>query len=479
MKVQDLGMPCSRREMLQRIGAGFGTLGLTGMCAESSRLGSSAQAATVGASPWDAQAPHFTPTAKHVIQLFMPGGPSHIDTFDYKPDIKKYAGQRPKLVDRKTLSNTEEGLLPSHFRFQQHGECGKWVSSIFPHIAKVVDDICFIHSMHTDIPEHAGAILMMNLGHLQPTRPSLGSWLVYGLGTMTENLPGFVAISPRDPPRGKAANWGNAFLPGAYAGCYVQTGKMHPDNIVANLKSQFLPRVAQREQADLLAQLNQLHLNRQQQNADLEASIQAMELAFRMQFAVPEAFDLSRETKATHDLYGDGEYGQACLLARRLVQRGVRTVQLSTSNIDHAEGIGWDSGHKNITKHAGLAKACDQAIAALLVDLKQRGMLDETLVIWAGEFGRAPTSEKKTGRDHNHYGFTVWMAGGGVRGGISYGATDCFGCTAVENPVHIHDLHATILHLMGLDHERLIYRYSGRDFRLTDVHGKVIKEIIA
>ena len=479
MKAQDLRMPCSRRDMLRRMGAGFGTLGLAGVLADSSLPGSSAQAAAFGTSPSPLSASHFASRAKHVIQLFMPGGPSHVDTFDYKPDIGRYAGQRPKLVDRKTLRNTEEGLLPSHFRFQQHGECGKWVSSIFPHVAGVVDDICFIHSMHTDIPEHAGAILMMNLGHLQPTRPSLGSWLVYGLGSANENLPGFVAISPRDPPRGKAANWGNAFLPGTFAGCYVQTSKMHPDRILANLKSQYLPRTAQREQADLLAQFNQLHLQRQQYDADLEASIEAMELAFRMQFAVPEAFEMSRETKGTHNLYGDGEYGQACLLARRLVERGVRAVQVSTSNIDHSAGIGWDSGHSDITKHAGLAQACDQAIAALLIDLKQRGMLDETLVIWGGEFGRAPTSQKITGRDHNHYGFTVWMAGGGVKGGISYGATDRFGCSAVEDRVHVHDLHATILHLMGLDHERLTYRYSGRDFRLTDVHGTVVNEIIA
>ena len=479
MQTHHFSMPCSRREMLHRIGSGFGTLSLAGVLADTNMTGSPAQAATVGAAPLAPRKPHFASKAKHVIQLFMPGGPSHVDTFDYKPDIEKYAGQRPKLVDRKTLRNTKEGLVPSYFSFKQNGQCGKWVSSIFPHVAKVVDDICFIHSMHTDIPEHAGAILMMNLGHLQPTRPSLGSWLVYGLGTLNADLPGFVALSPRDPPRGKAANWGNAFLPGSYAGCYVETGKMHPDRILANLKNRYLPRSAQRKQADLLAQLNQFHLELQQHDADLEASIQAMELAFRMQFAVPEVFDVNRETKATLNLYGDGEYGKACLLARRLVQRGVRTVQVSTSDIDHAVGIGWDSGHNDITKHASLAKACDQAIAALLIDLKQRGMLDETLVVWGGEFGRAPTSEKKKGRDHNHYGFTTWMAGGGVKGGVSYGATDRFGCTAVENPVHVHDLHATILHLMGLDHERLTYRYSGRDFRLTDVHGKVIKEILA
>ncbi len=463
--------PLNRREMLSRIGAGFGTLGLAGLLAPEA-------AAAQAASPLAPKAPHFAPKAKHVIQLFMPGGPSHVDTFDHKPQIAKYQGQRPDIVNRKTLRNTKNGLFPSPFGFKQYGNSGKWVSDIFPHTAQHVDDICFIHSMHTDIPEHAGAMLMMNLGHLQPSRPSMGAWLTYGLGTENQDLPGFIAMSPRAQPRGKLANWGNSFLPGAYAGTYVNIASMSKERIIHDLKNKWLPRATHRQQADLLTQLNQIDLERQQSDQQLEASIQAMEMAFRMQFAVPDVFDTSQESKTTLEMYGDSEYAKGCLLARRLVERGVRTVQLSHS-IDGYD-IAWDTGHGDIAGgHKRLADACDQGIAALIKDLKQRGLFDSTLVIWGGEFGRAPTSEGQKGRDHDHYGFTVWMAGGGVKPGFSYGATDEFGCTAVENRVHVHDLHATILHLMGLDHEKLTYRYSGRDFRLTDVHGKVVHDIIA
>ena len=349
-------------------------------------------------------------------------------------------------------------------------------ATFFPRTAECVDDICFIHSMHTDIPEHAGAILKFNLGHLQPSRPSLGSWLCYGLGTENQNLPGFVAMSPQAQPRGKAANWGNAFLPGAYSGVYANIASMEPGSILRDLKNQHLSRTEQRHQADLLAELNRFDLERQQQDQKLESSIQAMEMAFRMQFAVPEVFDTVNESKSMHELYGETDFAKGCLIARRLVERGVRMVQLSHSVSGY--DIAWDTGHGDIFHHETLARACDQGIAALLKDLKQRGLLDETLVIWGGEFGRSPTSEGKTGRDHDHYGFTVWMAGGGVKPGFTYGATDEFGCSAVENRVHVHDLHATILHLMGLDHERLTYRYSGRDFRLTDVHGRVVHDII-
>jgi hypothetical protein len=422
--------------------------------------------------------PHFAPKAKHVIQLFMPGGPSQVDTFDHKPELAKQAGQRPALVDRKSLRNTKNGLMASPFKFKQYGQSGKWVSDIFPHVAECVDDLCFIHSMHTDIPEHAGAIMMMNVGHLQPNRPSMGSWLTYGLGTENKDLPGFVAMSPRAQPRGKMANWSNGFLPGAYTGTYVNLQQMQPERILSDLKNQNLPREEQRRQIDLLTRLNKMQLEQRRHDEQLEASIQTMEMAFRMQFAVPDAFDLARETKTTLDLYGESEYAKGCLLARRLVERGVRCVQLSHS-IDGYD-IAWDTGHGDIEGgHKRLAEACDQGIAALIKDLKQRGLFDETLVIWGGEFGRAPTSEGKKGRDHDHYGFTVWMAGGGVKGGMTYGATDEFGLTAVENRVHVHDLHATILHLMGINHEQLTYRYSGRDFRLTDVHGKVVQDIIA
>lgn len=466
--------PLSRRDMLTRIGAGFGSIGLAGVLSESNLLAVPQQVET----PLSVKAPHFAPKAKHVIQLFMPGGPSQVDTFDYKPQIGLNAGQRPELVDRKSLRNTKNGLMPSPFKFRQYGECGQWVSDIFPHVAECVDDICFIHSMHTDIPEHAGAMMMMNVGHLQPSRPSMGSWLTYGLGTENQDLPGFVAMSPRAQPRCKLANWGNSFLPGAYAGTYVNIHDMKPDQILHDLKNQHLARIDQRRQADLLTRLNQLHLKEQQRDQQLEASIQTMEMAFRMQFAVPEAFDTQQETQSTLEMYGDSEYAKGCLLARRLVERGVRCIQLSHS-IDGYD-IAWDTGHNDIAGgHKRLAEACDQGIAALIKDLKQRGLFEETLVIWGGEFGRAPTSEGQKGRDHDHYGFTVWMAGGGVKGGMSYGSTDEFGLSAVENRVHVHDLHATVLHLMGLDHEKLTFRYSGRDFRLTDVHGNVVTEILA
>ena len=310
----------SRREILRKMGAGFGTLGLAGVL-QRAGLGS-AGAATVqpaDASPLAPKLPHFAPRAKHVIQLFMPGGPSQVDTFDYKPSLAKYAGQRPDLVDRKSLRNTKGGLVPSYFGFKQYGKCGKWVSDIFPKIGEVVDDICFIHSMHTDIPEHAGAILMTNVGSLQPNRPSMGSWMVYGLGTENEDLPGFVAMSPRAQPRGKLANWGNSFLPGAYAGAYVNIQKMKPDAVMRDLKNSQLSQDKQRKQADLLIELNKINLQRRERDRGLEAGIEAMEMAFRMQFSVPEVFDIEEESEATRKLYGNSEYAKGCLIARRLV----------------------------------------------------------------------------------------------------------------------------------------------------------------
>ena len=461
----------SRREALMKMGSGFGTLGLASLIGNSN-------AAQDSASPLAPKKPHFEPRAKRIIQLFMPGGPSQVDTFDYKPMIAKHAGQRPESVNRKTLRNTKMGLMPSPFGFNQYGQSGKWVSDIFPNVAECVDDICFVHSMHTDIPEHAGGILMTNLGALQPNRPSMGSWLLYGLGAETQNLPGFVAMSPRAQPRGKLANWGNSFLPGAYAGSYVNINSMKPDAVINDLKNPSLDRSLQRKQADLLGQLNKLQLERVKKDQSLESSIQAMEMAFRMQFSVPDVFDINKESEATKKLYGESEFAKGCLIARRLVEQGVRVVQLNHS-IDGYD-IAWDTGHGDIKGgHARLAHACDQGIAALLKDLKGRGLLEDTLVVWGGEFGRAPTSEGAKGRDHDHYGYTVWMAGGGVKSGFSYGATDEFGLTAVQDRMHVHDLHATILHLMGLDHEKLTYRYSGRDYRLTDVHGRVVHDLFA
>ena len=351
--------PISRRDALHRIGAGFGSLGLAGLFNQSATAGQ--------VSPLAPKAPHFAPKAKHVIQLFMPGGPSQVDTFDYKPKIADFVGQRPKIVDRKSLRNTKNGLFPSPFGFKRYGQTGKWVSDIFPHTAKCSDDICFIHSMHTNIPEHAGAMMMFNLGHLQPSRPSLGSWLCYGLGTENQELPGLVAMSPRAKPRGKAAHWGNSFLPGAYAGVYANIAEMKPDSILRDLKNPHLSRTEQRQQANLLAQLNQFDLERQQQDQKLESSIQAMEMAFRMQFAVPDVFDTAKESKPTLDLYGKSEFAKGCLIARRLVECGVRMVQLSHSISGY--DIAWDTGHGDIKGgHAHLARECDQGIAGFRVD---------------------------------------------------------------------------------------------------------------
>lgn len=366
----------SRREILRKMGAGFGTLGLAGLMQQAGMAATPAKA--IDPSPLAPKIPHFAPKAKHVIQLFMPGGPSQVDTFDYKPALEKNAGQRPTLVNRKSLRNTKGGLVPSYFPFKQYGQCGKWVSDLFPHVGECVDDICFIHSMHTDIPEHAGAMMMTNVGALQPNRPSMGAWLVYGLGTENEDLPGFVAMSPRAQPRGKLANWGNSFLPGAYAGSYVNIQQMKPDAVMRDLKNPDLSRAEQRKQADLLTKLNKMHLERRERDRGLEAGIEAMEMAFRMQFSVPDVFDISRETEATRKLYGDSEYAKGCLIARRLVERGVRCVQLSHSISGY--DIAWDTGHGDIPGgHRALAVACDQGIAALIKDLKSRGLFDETL----------------------------------------------------------------------------------------------------
>ena len=468
---QALLKPQTRREALRMMGAGMGSIGLASLIGQQTALADAT-------NPLAPKSPHFPARAKRIIQLFMPGGPSQVDTFDYKPLLSKHAGQRPDVVNRKSLRNTQMGLMPSPFAFRQYGETGKWVSDIFPETAKCVDYICFVHSMFTDIPEHAGAILMSNLGSLQPNRPSMGSWLLYGLGAETENLPGFVALSPVAQPRGKSANWSNSFLPGAYAGAYVNIREMKPEAVLHDLKNAAALPAEQRQQVDLLARLNKMHLDKLQQDQQLEAAIQAMEMAFRMQFSVPEVFDIHQESQATLDLYGQSEFAKGCLIARRLIEQGVRVVQLSHSISGY--DIAWDTGHDDIVNgHAELAKACDQGIAALLKDLKSRGLLEDTLVVWGGEFGRAPTSEGAKGRDHDHYGYTIWMAGGGVKPGFSYGATDEFGLSAIENRMHVHDLHATILHLMGLDHKQLTYRYSGRDYRLTDVHGNVMHDLIA
>lgn len=457
--------PLSRRQWLSRMGTGFGTLGLATVLADAGLL------AAPATSPLAPRQPHFAPKAKRVIFLFMNGGPSHVDTFDPKPSLVKYAGQQPEELT-KNYQRKVGKLFPTPFKFGKYGANGVDVSELYPHLAEVIDDVRVIRSMHTDIPNHEPALLMMNSGNTQPTRPSLGSWLSYGLGTENQNLPGYVVLCPGKPVVGPQL-WGNSFLPGIFQGCHINNGKIDPKSVIQHVHNAYLPPNEQRQQLDLIQDLNREHLELREQDAQLEARIESLEMAFRLQFAAQEVFDLNQESAKTREAYGSGQFADACLVARRLVERGVRMVQLY-----YGGGQPWDD-HGDIMNHVNHAKASDRPIAALLRDLKSRGLLEETLVVWSGEFGRTPWSEGQKGRDHHSRGFTSWLAGGGVKGGLAYGNTDEFGNNAVENKVHIHDLHATILHLLGIDHERLTYRYSGRDFRLTDVHGKVVRDIIA
>jgi len=461
-------LPITRREMLARVGTGLGTLGLATVLADGGLLAAERQ--TTSENPLAARPSHFRPRARRLIHLFMNGGPSQVDTFDPKPALEKYNGQKAPTelrTERKTGN-----LLMSPFKFAKHGRSGLDVSDLFPHLAKCADELCVIRSMHTNIPNHEPALLMMTSGETQPTRPSMGSWLLYGLGTDNQNLPGFVVLCPGKPVVGPQL-WGNSFLPGIYQGTHINNGRIDPKNVIANVSTGQLGRADQHEQMDLLKELNEIHLARRPGDNPLEARIQSLEMAYRMQFEAQEVFDLGRETKATRELYGTGPFADACLLARRMVERGVRVVQVFTG-----DGQPWDD-HGDIKAHADKARTVDRPAAALLADLKARGLLEDTLVLWGGEFGRTPTSEGAKGRDHNNHGFSVWLAGGGVKGGLAYGATDDVGFAAVEKKVHVHDLHATILHLMGLDHEKLTYRYGGRDFRLTDVSGTVVRDIIA
>ncbi|HEX8201122.1 MAG TPA: DUF1501 domain-containing protein [Isosphaeraceae bacterium] len=468
------GPRLTRRELFCKIGGGFGALGLAGAFAEAGLLAGRAGAAeaVVPANPLAPRSAHFPARAQRVIFLFMNGGPSHVDTFDPKPLLKKFQGQDPpeSLVDPKR--KRKGTILPSPFAFARHGQSGIEVSELFPEIAKCVDDLCVLRGLYTDNPNHEPSLLMMNSGNMQPIRPSLGSWLTYGLGSENQDLPGFVALCPGKPVVGPQL-WSNGFLPGVYQGTHINNKTVDPAAIIRDIKNPHLTPQAQREQLDLLQQLNRTHLERRGRDEPLEARIASLELAFRMQFEAREAFDIGRESPSTRALYGEGEFAAACLIARRLAERGVRITQVYYGN-----GQPWDD-HQDILNHRLHAAKSDRPIAALLKDLKARGLLDETLVIWGGEFGRTPTSEGAKGRDHHSTGFSMWLAGGGVQGGHVHGATDELGFRAVDGRMHVHDLHATILHLMGLDHERLTYRYSGRDFRLTDVHGTVATEILA
>ena len=463
----------TRRNFLSRCGMGMAGVAAGGMLQNSS-------SAAVG-NPLDVKAPHFTPRAKHVIHLFMNGGPSHVDTFDPKPKLTEFHGRELPTGSLKTERKTG-AAFGSPFQFRKHGENGVEVSELFPHVAGRIDDICVIRSMHADVPNHEPSLMLMNCGEARLPRPSLGSWVTYGLGSENANLPGFVAMCPGYPIQ-ESQNWQSAFLPGAYQGTYIDTRQEEVEKLIEHIKNDHYSSAEQRRQLDLLSELNQEHARQRQNDAALETRVQSFELAYRMQMEATDAFDIGREPESIREMYGDNLQGRQMLIARRLVERGVRFVQLW-----HGAGQPWDN-HDDIEKnHRRLANESDRAIAGLLSDLKQRGLLEETLVIWGGEFGRTPTVELPTpganqgkinGRDHNHYGFTMWMAGGGVKGGYVHGATDEFGFRAVEQPVHVHDLHATILHLLGFDHTRLTYRHSGRDFRLTDVHGNVVNEIVA
>jgi hypothetical protein len=456
-------MSFSRREWLRSIGGGFGALGLAGVLAE--------ETGRAETSPLAPKPAHFRGRARNVIFLFMNGGPSHVDTFDPKPMLDKHHGGKPP-ENIKTGRKNAGGLMRSPFTFKQYGQSGIAISELFPRVAECADDLCVIRSMQTDIPNHEPALLMMNSGQIQPTRPSLGSWLCYGLGTENQNLPGFVVLCPGKPVVGPQL-WSNSFLPGIFQGTHINNKAIDPKTVVAHLDNHSQGRAAQRDQLDLIQRLNARHQGSRPNDPQLEARIQSLEMAFRMQFEAQVAFDISRETAPTRALYGGGEFADGCLIARRLVERGVRMVQLYYGNDQP-----WDD-HKDIANHRDHAQKSDRPIAALLKDLKARGLLDETLVLWGGEFGRTPTSEGSKGRDHHSLGFSMWLAGGGVKGGHIHGATDDLGFVAVQDRVHVHDLHATILHLMGIDHTKLTYRYSGRDFRLTDVFGEVVTGMIA
>ena len=457
--------PLNRRDFLHRSGMGLGLVGLAGMLG---RPGFAAAPSRAGA--------HTTPRAKRIIHFFLNGGPSHVDTFDPKPSLAKYAGQAlPKTyrTERKTGS-----AFPSPFKFRPYGQSGIEVSELFAQTASHIDDIAVIRSMVAQVPNHEPSLMQMNCGDALQTRPSLGSWLLYGLGNEAENLPGFVSMCPGGLPIKGAENWQSAFLPGAFQGTYVDSKHTDVDKLIENIRSPHTASGDQRRQLDFLRGLNQAHRTGRI-DPRLDARIESFELAFRMQSAATEAFDISGEPAGIRQLYGDTIHGRQTLIARRLIERGVRMVQLW-----HGAGQPWDNHDKIEENHRKLSGVIDQPIAALLTDLKQRGLLEDTIVMWGGEFGRTPTvemsgSKSKLGRDHNPYGFSVWLAGGGIRGGTVHGSTDEFGFAAQENPVSVHDLHATILHLLGLDHEQLTYRYAGRDFRLTDVYGDVLLDLLA
>lgn len=466
----------SRRQWLKQSACGFGSLALAGLCAKRDALGKT--------SPLAPKAPLFSPRAKRVIFIFMQGGPSHVDTFDYKPDLINRDGKEIDFTGVRfgTFGKVSgRRLMKPLWKFQRYGECGQAVSALFPHMAEHVDKMCIIHSMHTEGVAHGPSTLFMHTGATNLIRPSMGSWITYGLGTVNQDLPGFITINP-SASKGGPRNYSNAFLPTIYQGTAVgRAGQPVSQSKIRNITNTRTSVDVQRRQFDFLQSLNREQQRRDPLDDQLEATIESFELAYRMQSNAPGLMDLSKETKATFELYGIGEketddFGRQCLLARRMAEADVRYIQINYS--DESTTPRWDQ-HSNMPKHADHARAIDKPVAGLLEDLAQRGLLGDTLVWWGGEFGRTPFAQGKDGRDHNPRGFTVWLAGGGVKPGIAYGETDEIGDRAVTDPVHMHDLHATILHLLGLDHEKLTYRYAGRDFRLTDVHGRVVHEVLA
>lgn len=468
--IEPTDKPMTRREWLQRSGMGMGALAC-GTLLE----------ASAAVNPLAPKKPPLPAKARRVIHFFMNGGPSQVDTFDPKPALARYQG-KPIPIHLRTERKTGAAFA-SPFRFHKHGQSGIEVSEIFQNVASCADDLCVIRSMHTNVPNHEPSLMMMNCGAENQVRPSFGSWITYGLGSENQNLPGFIALCPGGLPVRGSNNWRSAFLPGAYQGTHIDTKYAEVERLVENIRNYATTREEQRRQLDLLSELNRRHLADRSEDAMLEARIQSFELAYRMQMEAADVFDISQEPAHIREMYGDTLYGRQTLIGRRLLERGVRFVQ-----IWHGAGQPWDA-HNNVEEnHRRLAGECDGPIAALLKDLKQRGMLDSTLVVWGGEFGRTPTVELAAfgsnfngagGRDHNSYGFSMWLAGGGVKPGFVYGATDEFGFRSEENRVHVHDLHATLLHLLGFDHETFTYRYAGRDFRLTDVHGDIVRAILA
>ncbi len=428
-------------------------------------------------SPYAPRQPHFAPRVKRVIFLFMQGGPSHVDTFDPKSKLDELHGQQVEFDVARTRKRSHETILRSPWKFQKHGQCGRDVSELFPHIAKQVDDLCLIRSMHTEGVAHGPATLFLHTGATNLIRPSIGGWISYGLGTENQNLPAFVTINP-PPTKGGPRNYSNAFLPTPHQGTVIKGSD--PASAVRHLSNPLIDPARQQQQLSLLNQINAAQAGRVVADDRLEATIQSCELAFRMQSHVPQVLNLAGEPQHILDLYGIGqdatdEFGRQCLMARQMAEAGVRYIQVSYSDLKDTPR--WDQ-HSNLQEHEVHARATDQPVAGLLTDLKQRGLLEDTLVWWGGEFGRTPYSQNQTGRDHNPRGFSVWLAGGGVKPGHVHGETDEFGYEATQDKVHMHDLHATILHLLGLDHRQLTYRYAGRDFRLTDVHGRVVEEIV-